>query len=356
MKEPDKVFSQELLDRCISCGYCLPVCPTYEITKDEASSPRGRINIMRAVQKNELSIFESLEQSSYCLGCRACEVVCPAGVEYGHMLEEWRDASWQGKNRPILVRGLLLIASAKFLVRILGMFNLRNYRKQKNKDINLMLGCFERGLFPSVSKASANIFNQLSIDPSQGCCGALHAHNGELEKGRSLARELGKKLPGVILTTSGGCAAHLSDVIGKERVREVSQFIYENTIFDQLRPIHKNGKKVKIGLQDSCHLRNGLGIFKEPREILKKIGDYVEVPGASDCCGAAGSYSLVRPKDSKQIVSKKVAAIKQIELDYLVTVNPGCQRQMKSNIKSGPKVVHIVELVQQSLNIKDLNV
>lgn len=353
MSEEEKVFSQNLLDRCISCGYCLPVCPTYQITKDESSSPRGRINIMRAVQKGELSLFESLEESSYCLGCRACEVVCPAGVEYGHMLEEWRDAAWQGKDRPLIIKLLLWIANNKFLVRLLGFFNLRNYQTKKATEINLMLGCFERGLFPQVSKSTLKVFDEVSLDPSQGCCGALHAHNGELERGRELARDLGKRLPGTILTTSGGCAAHLSDVLGKDRVKEVSQYFYEKELLDKLNPIFKDDKKIRIGMQDSCHLRNGLGVFKEPREILKKIGDYHEVPFASECCGAAGSYSLVRPKDSKKVVEKKKVEIEKLALDYLVTVNPGCQRQMQTNIKKGPKVISIVELMQMSINSED---
>jgi len=353
MSEKEKVFSQNLLDRCISCGYCLPVCPTYQITKDESSSPRGRINIMRAVQKGELSLFESLEESSYCLGCRACEVVCPAGVEYGHMLEEWRDAAWQGKQRPLIVKLLLFVSNNKLFVRILGFFNLRNYQKTKKSQTHLMLGCFERGLFPKVSKATLKVFDEVSLDPNQGCCGALHAHNGELDRGKALAQELGKKLPGTIITTSGGCAAHLSDVLGKDRVKEVSQYFYENQLIDQLKPILKNQKKVKIGLQDSCHLRNGMGIFREPREILKKIGDYQEVPFASECCGAAGSYSLVRRRDSKKVVEKKKIEIKKLDLDYLVTVNPGCQRQMTANIKKGPKVISIVELIEMSLNTKE---
>lgn len=349
----EKVFSQNLLDRCISCGYCLPVCPTYQITKDESSSPRGRINIMRAVQKGELSLFESLEESSYCLGCRACEVVCPAGVEYGHMLEEWRDAAWQGKNRPMVVKLLLFVASNKFLIRMLGLFNLRNFKKKNSSEVNLMMGCFERGLSPAVSKSTLGVFKEVSLDPNQGCCGALHAHNGELEKGRDLARELGRRLPGTIITTSGGCAAHLSDVLGSDRVKEVSQYFYQKELLDTLKPIFKNNKKVRIGLQDSCHLRNGLGVFKEPREILKRIGEYQEVPFASECCGSAGSYALVRPKDSKKVVEKKKIEIEKLDLDYLVTVNPGCQRQMKTHIKKGPKVISIVELMQMSLKIKD---
>ena len=84
------VFTPELLDACISCGFCLPACPTYKLTGDETSSPRGRINLMRALEAGALGDDDPtvLEESSFCLGCRACEPVCPAGVQYGALLEE----------------------------------------------------------------------------------------------------------------------------------------------------------------------------------------------------------------------------------------------------------------------------
>ena len=88
------------------------------------------------------------------------------------------------------------------------------------------------------------------------------------------------------------------------------------------------------------------------KEGYNVTGEYQEVPGAAECCGAAGSYALVRPKDSKEIVSKKISEISKLELDYLVTVNPGCQRQMQTSIKKGPKVIHIVELIEMSLQSK----
>ena len=98
-------FSQGNLDRCISCGFCLSACPTYLLTGDEASSPRGRINLMRGLQEGELSFSEPSvsAQASMCLGCRACEPVCPAGVKYGELLEEWRDQTWVGSARPWIV-------------------------------------------------------------------------------------------------------------------------------------------------------------------------------------------------------------------------------------------------------------
>jgi glycolate oxidase iron-sulfur subunit len=341
-------FTPKLLDRCISCGYCLPACPTYAQTQEEESSPRGRINLMRAVQIGELSLDQTLEQSSFCLGCRACESVCPAGVEYGTLLEEWRSAAWQGKNRKPILHLLLFAVNKAWRVRFLGLVNRRNYQKPEPAEYSLMLGCFERGLFPGVSKAaSANV--DVSVCSSQGCCGALHAHNGELERGKEMAKELGEKLPGKILTTSGGCAAHLAAVLGKDRVFEYSQQLA--TRIEELKPVLINGKRARVALQDSCHLRHGLQIFKEPRSVLTQIADYVELPGASECCGAAGTYAILRSKDSTNVFEKKAKAIAKLDLDYIVSVNPGCTRQLKTQLrkrKIKTKVIHIAEFVALS--------
>lgn len=340
-----KKFTQAKLDRCISCGYCLPACPTYQLTGEEQSSPRGRITLMRALQDGRLPFSDegAQEQASFCLGCRACEPVCPAGVEYGVLLEEWRDITWQGRKRPIIIKALFQMVSAPWRVRLMSALSPIARRKQSRSELHLALGCFERRLFPKVSKAVAALAPHVNIDPSQGCCGALHAHNGDLEGGKKLAKELGKKLPGTIISTAGGCAAHLSAVLGSERVQEFSQWWSA-----QLAPIIQNGRPIRIGLQDSCHLRNGMGVFKEPRKILAQLGDYVEVPNAQGCCGAAGSYSLLRSRDSNRVIAPKVEAIKALNLDYLVSVNPGCTRQLKSALRKAgvkTKVVHIAELI-----------
>jgi len=344
-------FSQDKLDRCISCGYCLPACPTYKLTGDEESSPRGRITLMRAVQNDKLPALDLLQESSFCLGCRACEPVCPAGVEYGVLLGEMRDITWQGKNRPLIVRGLFAIVDSKIGIWGLGLFSPMARRREANKDLHLMYGCFERRLFPSVSRAVAKLAPEVSCSSDQGCCGALHAHNGELEKGKEMAKALGAKLPGTILTTAGGCAAHLASVIGADRVQEFSQWWVKRDI--ELKPITKAGRKIRVGLQDSCHLRNGMGVFAEPREILKQLGDFVEVPGAADCCGAAGSYALLQKKNSRKVVSQKIADIKALNLDYIATVNPGCTRQLVTELRRArvkTKVIHLAELVANSQN------
>ena len=339
-------FTQSKLDRCISCGYCLPACPTYTLTGNEESSPRGRITLMRALQNDQLQSQDLLKESSFCLGCRACEPVCPAGVEYGVLLEELREITWQGKDRPLIVRGLFMMVDTRIGMWALGLFSPTAKKRKADADLHLMFGCFERRLFPSVSRAVAKLAPEVSCSNDQGCCGALHAHNGELEKGTAMAKALGDKLPGTILTTAGGCAAHLSSVIGRDRVQEFSEWWIKRDV--ELKPIMNGDKIVRVGLQDSCHLRNGMGVFAQPRAILKQIGEYVEIPNAGQCCGAAGSYALLQKKNSRKVIQKKVADIKALNLDYIATVNPGCTRQLVTELRRArvkTKVIHLAQLV-----------
>jgi glycolate oxidase iron-sulfur subunit len=375
------IFTPELLDRCISCGFCLPACPTYGLTGVETSSPRGRINLMRALETGALDDDDptALEESSFCLGCRACEPVCPAGVQYGALLEEWRDHEWKGRRRPWRVRPLLWAVDRPWRVRALGLMR-RHARAPQGAaaPATLMLGCFERALYPRVSRSARAVDARLSAPPAQGCCGALHAHNGELERGRELAGELGDALPGTIVTTSGGCASHLAGVLGPERVKELSQWLLDRAPtpeptetrgearvpgartsgpepprepgeLPQTQPTathHRKGGALRIGLQDSCHLRNGLGVWREPRELISRIGEYVELPSTAGCCGAAGTYAIVRPHDSARVLDRHLDEIASADLDIIVVVNPGCYRQLEQGIKRRKLRTHVLHLAE----------
>ena len=108
------------------------------------------------------------------------------------------------------------------------------------------------------------------------------------------------------------------------------------------------GARLRIGLQDSCHLRNGLGVWREPRELLARVGEYVELPSAAACCGAAGSYSVVRPKDSARVLDPHLDEIAAADLDVIAVVNAGCYRQLEQGIKRRKlrtRVVHLAELL-----------
>jgi glycolate dehydrogenase iron-sulfur subunit len=381
------IFSPDLLDRCISCGFCLPACPTYGLTQVETSSPRGRINLMRAIETGALAEDDAtvVEESSFCLGCRACEPVCPAGVQYGALLEEWRDRVWR-RRRPLKLRALLWAVNRRARVRLMGLprRHARGRGGGGDAGASLMLGCFERALYPKVSRAAKRLAPELLVPPRQGCCGALHAHNGELERGRALAAELGEQLPGTIVTTSGGCAAHLATVLGRERVRELSQWLAERDGAGERpgggarpgggerdgvgerpgagvrpggggRPGGEPGdggrRRLRIGLQDSCHLRNGLGVVQEPRALIARLGEYVELPSAGACCGAAGTYAVLRPDDSARVLDGHLDEIAAADLDALVVVNPGCYRQLHQGVRRRglrTRVVHLAELAAEA--------
>ncbi|MFV2112432.1 (Fe-S)-binding protein [Micromonospora sp. LOL_025] len=378
------VFDPEQLSRCISCGFCLPACPTYAMTGDEASSPRGRITLMRALQDGTLPPDDGTlaEQSSFCLGCRACEPVCPAGVEYGSLLEQWRVHQWRGWRRPLVARALMLLVEQRWLLRLSGLVR----RAARGRAVTprqagpspgaapaaavgpspavapapaavpgsatpggpgaqLMLGCVERGLFPAVSRGAHALAPELAVPNAQGCCGALHAHNGDLAGGERLAERLGEDLPGTIVTTSGGCAAHLASVLGRDRVRELSTWLADRPAGAELRV---GGRRARVALQDSCHLRNGLGVFAQPRALLSQVADYVELPSAATCCGAAGTYSLLRPKESRRILDAKLDEIEASGVDLVVAVNPGCLRQLRTGLRrrrSAVRAVHLAELL-----------
>jgi glycolate oxidase iron-sulfur subunit len=358
--EAGPLFEPELLDRCISCGFCLPACPTYRLTGEETSSPRGRITLMRALQDGTLDADDATlrEQSSFCLGCRACEPVCPAGVQYGQLLERWRVHQWRGRRRPLLVRLLTRAAAQRRAIQLAGRLRRAARGPAVDREAgpgaagpaaagpHLMLGCFERVLFPGVSRAATSLAPELTAPTAQGCCGALHAHNGALAEGERLAKRLGEALPGRIVTTSGGCAAHLAGVLGRDRVVELSEYLGDRTA--ELGEVLVNGRRARVALQDSCHLRNGLGVWQEPRRLLRAVADYVELPDAGACCGAAGTYALLRPKDSRRVLTPKLDQIEAAGIDYLVVVNPGCQRQLITALRrrrSRVRVLHLAELL-----------
>ncbi|GAA1422368.1 glycolate oxidase subunit GlcF [Streptomyces thermospinosisporus] len=354
------IFDKDLLDRCISCGFCLPACPTYALTGEETSSPRGRITLMRALETGRLDEDDPTlaEESSFCLGCRACETVCPAGVEYGLLLEQWRDHQWRGRHRPWLARLLMALVSRPWLLRLQGLVR-RHARagdspagkppetQTAEEPASLVLGCVERGLYPKVSRAVQQLCPEVTVPPGQGCCGALHAHNGDSRTGAELAEALGERLPGTIVTTAGGCAAHLAHHLGRDRVRELSEYLDR----DGHRPtgqVTVDGRRARATLQDSCHLRNGLGVSRPPRDLIAAVADFVELPGADRCCGAAGTYSLLRPSDSRAVLDPKLEDLDRMDVDFIVAVNPGCLRQLQQGLRrrrSRVRAVHLAEFL-----------
>jgi len=210
-----------------------------------------------------------------------------------------------------------------------------------------MLGCFERGLFPGVSKATQKLLPDIAVPENQGCCGALHAHNGDSTGGVALAEKLGEELPGVIVTTAGGCAAHLATVLGRDRVHELSEHLVKTgrEPVGELTVDDGNGgrRRARVAIQDSCHLRNGLGVSAEPRALIGAVAEFVPVANDGGCCGSAGTYSLLQKKLSESLLRNKLDALQEGHPTVIATANIGCQLHLGS--ESAVPVHHWIELL-----------
>jgi glycolate dehydrogenase iron-sulfur subunit len=113
-----------------------------------------------------------------------------------------------------------------------------------------------------------------------------------------------------------------------------------------------DGRPARVGLQDSCHLRNALGAAAQPRDLIGRVAELVELPSAATCCGAAGTYAMLRRDDSRAVLDPKLDEVEAARLDYLVVVNPGCQRQLLTGLRrrgSSVRVLHLAELLARAL-------
>lgn len=408
---------------CVHCGFCLPACPTYRRLGDEADSPRGRLYLMQAVVEGRLDPGAEAFQMHIgrCLGCRACEPVCPSGVEYGHLLELARQVGGDARRPPVLARVLLRVFGTAWLARP-AMFTGRAMRatglpslitrilagrrppkgarlavamlaasapppplpghaesppptmpRRPGGDkptVGVLAGCVQAGLFGRVNQATvrvlqANGYRVVSV-PNQGCCGALHAHGGDLEAARSLARRNLEAFEAagvdIVAMNASGCGAAMADYGSlladdeetaprakafADKVRDISQLLADRG------PAPGGTVPLKVTYDAPCHLLHAQGVADPPAHVLGSIPgvEVVPLPGAAECCGGAGIYGLTNPRLGGWIGSDKVQSVLGTGAEALVTGNPGCMMQIGAGLAltgAGIPVLHLVELLDES--------
>jgi glycolate oxidase iron-sulfur subunit len=418
---------QKLL-ACIHCGLCLEACPTYVVTGDENDGPRGRLYLMRAVGEGRLAsdsiAFE--RHIDRCLGCRACEQVCPAGVEYGQLLEAARGELFHAGTQRGFSYGLLrfllkhvwlhprrlkiAFATARlfretgfsrlllkssiaklFSPRIefglallessAGKLSKRSPARGTEKRLtaeasglrqNTMLftGCVGEGLFSRVNDApirvlAANSF-VVEVPPEQVCCGALHAHAGDLEGARSLARRNIEAFAAgtfSITTNAGGCGAMLASyahLLEGDEVFAARANEFSARVRDVSQQLEITGTKTGCAVNElpvtydaSCHLLYGQHAGEAPLKMLGAVPqlDFTRLEGSERCCGGAGIYNLLEPELSGSVLKEKLANIRATGAKILATGNPGCQMQIGAGaLLAGMDLIvcHPVELLDES--------
>jgi len=425
-----------VLQQCMHCGLCLPTCPTYAETKLERNSPRGRIALMRAIADGRLDVTPGFgEEMYFCLGCLACETACPAGVQYAPMFEDARADIERadvlhGKKRNVVraltlrllfTRPLLLRAvgrvlrwyqasGAEALVRRFRLTALlpRSLRElepltprvqakfsdaliaeyetpatEPRRRVGMLTGCVQDLTYPHVNRDTVDVLLangcEIVTPRWQACCGSLHAHNGEVEWAREMARRnivaMEQSAGGLdrldaIISNAGGCGSHLRHYdrllagdpafierarVWSRKMRDIHEWLVEigpvppRSSPEVLpgagpSPITSQLSTSPVTYHESCHLCHGQKISREPRALLKLIPglELVELPEASWCCGSAGIYNITQPEMSAKLLARKMAHIASTGARVVATANPGCSVQLEAGARLASEPLEIV--------------
>ena len=418
-----------VLQQCMHCGMCLPACPTYAETKLERHSPRGRISLMRAIADGELEVTKAFgEEMYYCLGCLACTSACPAGVDYAQMfevaraeIEARRVLAHPKRNlirwavvkvlftRPRLLRacGRMLFfwqrSGGQALFRRLGLTRLlpRNLRRLEpqtptikakfshqliapverprggtppKRRVAMLTGCVQDLAFSDVNRATVDVLlaNGCEVHtPSvQPCCGSLHAHNGDPQSARALARRqidlIDPYAYDAIISNAGGCGSHLrgyghllhDDPVYAERasewsrkVRDIHEFLVE---MDFRRPSGVAHGAGAVTYHESCHLCHAQKVSAQPRAVLRSLpgSELRECREATWCCGSAGIYNITQPETSARLLERKLGHIAGTGAAVVATANPGCHLQLQNGLRARgdttTRVVHPIVLLAEA--------
>lgn len=397
------------IDACVHCGFCLQACPTYLTLEDENDSPRGRIVLMHALVEGTLAVGDPDVRTHIdrCLGCRACETACPSGVPYGRLLEATR-ATLTAKqpNAPIArailftfahpaLLGLAMLGGriaralrvSTLLARLPGrlgfaMAMLEATRAPvKRADYapggdgargraTLLTGCVMEGLFTATNRATERTLaaNDYAIVPTEGqrCCGALHAHAGDLEAARALARRnvAAFEASGAdyVVVNAAGCGAmmkeyeHLlaDDPVWRHRAAAMSARVRDvSELLAEAGPRPGGALDVTVTYDAPCHLLHAQRVATPPLRVLGAVPGITLVPleGSEHCCGSAGIYNLVEPEVSETVLAPKLANIARTHAELVATGNPGCLMQIGAGLLqagSPVRVVHPVDLLDAS--------
>jgi glycolate oxidase iron-sulfur subunit len=406
------------LSPCVHCGFCLQSCPTFLATGDEADSPRGRIVLMQALARGELPAADDnlTLHLDRCLGCRACEPVCPSGVEYGGALEEARrliarerPVPWPQRAVHAAMAEPVLRAPAMALARMVRPFAhrfagasrlgfamgmlaaTRRQRRQRRQNAHVAAaaapaaapasaavfeGCIMSGLFSHVHDATrrtlaVNGYPVVSVQ-GQGCCGALHAHAGQHDDAARLARAnvraFAQAPDALIAVNSAGCGAALKEygrllvddplaaqaaAMG-DRVRDITELLADRG------PRRGGDLRLRVAYDPPCHLLHAQRVADAPERVLAAVPGVERAPveEADLCCGSAGSYSLMQAEMSRRVLSRKLDALARATPDVVATGNPGCVMQIGAGLRArglGTPVVHPVEILDWSYTRLEAN-
>jgi glycolate oxidase iron-sulfur subunit len=419
-----KSMDYSVVQQCMHCGLCLPTCPTYESTKLEKNSPRGRISLMRAIADGRLDATQAFADEMYfCLGCLACMTACPAGVNYAELFEHARAEAEESQVLDSPMRRLIRLVTLRWLfmdlprlqwlgsairfyqnlglqtlLRRSGVLRLAPKRMReleamtpsiqprfsaelispvtppknvKRHRVAMLTGCAQDLMYSDVNRDTVEVLAENGCEvvtpPEQDCCGSLHAHNGELDLARILARRQITQFPpeqfDAIITNAAGCGSHLKHF--SNLLKDDPAFAARAKLWDaKVKDIHEwlaeiGIRKPRAALEETvtyheaCHLCHGQKITRQPREVLAAIPGLKmkELTESTWCCGSAGIYNLIQPEMAGELLDRKVDYICKTGAAVVATGNPGCMAHISNGLRQRQlpiRVQHPISLLAEA--------
>ncbi len=397
----------QAIDKCVHCGLCLAVCPTYSILQEEMDSPRGRIFLMKEALEGSLETDDVMTYIDRCLGCVACTTACPSGVEYGDLLAPFRAQAEKKRSRTVMSKitrrliretvpypsrfraayhigklaGPLKSLAPPAMAPMMDLLpeNLPTARAlppvihaqgTQRARVALMTGCIQQVVQPEINWATARVLARNGVEvvvpQEQGCCGALSLHIGEREQARSFARNNFGAFPtdvDAIITNAAGCGSGVEEygLLFRDESDEEAANTYADLTMDISVFLDRLGiatpkelaAPLRVAYHDACHLAHAQRITQEPRRLLRSIPglELLEMPEGDMCCGSAGTYNLEQPELARQLGERKVSNALSVKPDVIASGNIGClvQIQNHSNLRGSPiPVLHTIVVLDRA--------
>ncbi len=383
--------AEAILRSCVHCGFCTATCPTYQLLGDELDGPRGRIYLIKQMLEGERVTRKTQTHLDRCLTCRSCETTCPSGVRYGQLVDIGRELIEQTIPRPIgqkiqrwLLRRVLPYPGRFELLLGLGqavrpMLPAGIKRKvperqhatstkpsNHTRSMLVLAGCAQSATTPQTNAAACQVFNHLGINlltaPAAGCCGAVSQHLSASEEAKRFIRNnidawwpyVEQGIEAIVITASG-CGVMVKDYAEllkhdaqyadkARRVSELSRDLSEVLINEDITQLTPSNTNRQVAFHSPCTLQHGQQLTGVVETILRKTGyALVDVENTHLCCGSAGTYSILQPALSQQLLTNKIAALQHQQPDIIATANIGCQLHIAT--RADVPVKHWIELL-----------
>jgi glycolate oxidase iron-sulfur subunit len=387
---PDVIEAEDILRSCVHCGFCTATCPTYQHFGDERDGPRGRIYLIKQLLETNKATEKTQTHLDRCLTCRSCETTCPSGVKYGRLADIGRgivEEKLTRKPRDRFIRwslrkilpypkrfGFLVFWGQLFRPLLIGKLKAKVPPKKiasawpvsnHTRKMIALAGCAQSITTPNTNAASARVLDKLGITlveaPKAGCCGAVDYHLAAHDDGlNAMRRNIDAWWPAIeagaeaIVMTASGCGVMVKEygelladdhhyAEKAQRVTELTKDISEILSKEDLGSLNIKDKK-PTAYHCPCTLQHGQQLTGGVENILKNAGlPLTKVKDKHLCCGSAGTYSILQPNTSQQLLDNKLAALTIGQPEQIVTANVGCQMHLET--KAGIPVKHWIELL-----------